>query len=91
MKNEKSFMEYTADELKNYRESGLPIWSARVSRKSVLYKNKPIYSNLEEPSEKLLDASIERIIKYYPDAFITKKGEPVCFDYYFDSLDNGEE
>ena len=91
MKNEKSFSEYTSDELKKYKKSGLPIWSARVSRKSSIYKNRPIYSNLEEPSEKLLDEAIERLIKYYPDAFITKKGETVCFDYYFDSLDNGEE
>tara|TARA_B100001123_G_C14343986_1_gene644311 strand:- start:65 stop:418 length:354 start_codon:yes stop_codon:yes gene_type:complete len=87
MKIEKPFSEYTADELKNYRESGLPVWSAKVGRGSLVYKNRPIYSDLEAPSEKLLDEAIEKMRQTYPDTFIKSKGETVCFD----SLDNGEE
>jgi hypothetical protein len=91
MKNEKSFSEYTADELKIYREKGFPVWSAKVGRGSLVYKNRPIYSDLEEPSEKLLDESIERMRQAYPDTFIVSKGETVSFKFYFNWLDNGEE
>jgi len=61
MKNEKPFTEYTADELKHHRESGLPVWSATVCRGSLVHKNRPIYSEVEEPSEKLLNMTIKRM------------------------------
>jgi len=86
MKNEKPFTEYTADELKHHKENRLPVWLATVGRRSVV-QGHHIYSDLEEPSEKLLDESIERMRQKYWDTYILRKGQTL----YDDSPDNGDD